>query len=162
MFPKTFVPRFIFLPRLISCKILARIMQVLNHLARFLRDLNPFITKACSISIGNVKTAVDRNLAWTDFGLDRHHGLTKEGRVDHDLTKRNRSVINIGWSQMVDWIMALEPKTTTTFSPKKLPSTADILLNSRKLAKSWPTKLSSNSRPKNQQRLSAVKGHIKL
>ena len=46
MFPKTLVPRFIFWPWLISCKILARILQVLNHLARFLQDLNPLITRA--------------------------------------------------------------------------------------------------------------------
>ena len=45
MFPKTLVPRFIFWPWLISCKILARILQVLNHLARFLQDLNPLITR---------------------------------------------------------------------------------------------------------------------
>ena len=45
MFPKTLVPRFIFWPWLISCKTLARILQVLNHLARFLQDLNPLITR---------------------------------------------------------------------------------------------------------------------
>ena len=50
MFPKTLVHRFIFWPWLISCKILARILQVLNHLARFLQDLNPLITRVTTTS----------------------------------------------------------------------------------------------------------------
>ena len=45
MFSKTFLPRFIFLPGLISCKILARILQVLNQLARFLQVLISLITR---------------------------------------------------------------------------------------------------------------------
>ena len=51
MFPKTLVPRFIFWPWLISCKILARILQVLNHLARFLQDLNPLITREIALGL---------------------------------------------------------------------------------------------------------------
>ena len=56
MFPKTFEPRFIFLTWLISRKLLARILQglnhlarilqVLNHLARFLQDFNALIIRA--------------------------------------------------------------------------------------------------------------------
>ena len=62
MFPKTLVPRFIFWPWLISCKILARILQVLNHLARFLQDLNPLITRVvCSC----------QKLHWSVFFLNK-------------------------------------------------------------------------------------------
>ena len=41
---------FIFLPWLISCKILARIWQVLNQLARFLQVLNSLITRVFCIT----------------------------------------------------------------------------------------------------------------
>ena len=58
MFPKTLVPRFIFWPWLISCKILARILQVLNHLARFLQDLNPLITRDDLTSISQIQESV--------------------------------------------------------------------------------------------------------
>ena len=48
-----------FLLGLISCKILARILQVLNHLAKFLQDLNPLITRdAKRHIIGTITSAI--------------------------------------------------------------------------------------------------------
>ena len=64
MFSTTFVTWFIFLVWLISCKILARILQVLNQLARFLQVLNSLITRVgvIFITLGVVTTCCDGDL----------------------------------------------------------------------------------------------------